>query len=211
MELVAGLDDGASARLLWYANHAHGSGPAYNVVTITALADGAAWERLARQIQRGGLAAWSERLDTLRHDVDAKLLLPVHWSPLQDVDLSSVPATPQDHELSMFMEDTGWPDAPLDDYIDFWGEVYYPLLARQPAGTGLLEIQACFQPAYGTHRRREAILLQKIHRHDRLLELLTTETPPERKAAGTYMAEALTYRDQWESRLLRASRWSPWF
>jgi hypothetical protein len=26
---------------------------------------------------------------------------------------------------------------------------------------------------------------------------------------GTYMADALTYRDQWESRLLRTSAWSP--
>jgi len=211
MELMAGLEGGNGARLLWYANHAHGSGPSYHVVTITALADGATWERLARSVQRGDLAAWAERVDRLRHDVTAKLLLPVHWSPLQEVDLGAVPVTPQDHALSLFMEDTGWPDAPLDDYIDFWGDVYYPLLARQPVGTGLLEIQACFQPAHGTHRRPEAILFQKIHRYDRLLELLTTETPPERRAAGTYMAEALTFRDQWESRLLRTSSWSPWF
>ena len=85
------------------------------------------------------------------------------------------------------------------------------MLTRQPSGTGLLEIKACFQPAHGTHRRREAILFQKIHRHDRLLELLTTETPPERKAPGTYMAEALTFRDQWQSKLLRTSSWSPWW
>jgi hypothetical protein len=211
MELMAAADDGGAARLLWYANHAHGSGPSYHVVTVTAIADGAAWERLVRRIQAGDLREWMAWLDGLRHDVTAKLLLPVHWSPLQDVDMAAVPVTPQDHELTMFMEDTGWPDAPLDDYIDFWGGTYYPLLARQPIGTGLLEIQACFQPAHGTHRRREAILFQKIHRHDRLLELLTTETPAERKAPGTYMAEALTYRDQWESRLLRTSRWSPWW
>jgi hypothetical protein len=107
------------------------------------------------------------------------------------------------------MEDTGWPDAPLDAYIDFWGRDYYPLLARQPAGQRLLDIQACFQVAHGARRRREAILLQRIDNHDRLLDLLTTDTPPERKAPGTYMAEALRYRDQWRSRLLRTTRWSP--
>ena len=32
----------ADARLLWYCHHAHGSGPAYHVVTITAVRDGAA-------------------------------------------------------------------------------------------------------------------------------------------------------------------------
>ena len=31
---------------LWYFNHAMGSGPAYQVVTITALSNGAAWETL---------------------------------------------------------------------------------------------------------------------------------------------------------------------
>ena len=36
-----------NARLLWYANHAHDTGLAYNVVTITGIADGAAWESLA--------------------------------------------------------------------------------------------------------------------------------------------------------------------
>jgi hypothetical protein len=38
-----------NARLLWYTNHAHGSGLAYNVVTVTAIADGTAWEGLARR------------------------------------------------------------------------------------------------------------------------------------------------------------------
>jgi primosomal protein N' len=34
------LGTGDEARLLWYANHAHGSGPAYTVVTVTAVRDG---------------------------------------------------------------------------------------------------------------------------------------------------------------------------
>jgi len=205
MDVLAGSDD---ARLLWYFNHAHGSGPSYQVVTITAVDSGAAWERLAERVTSGDLERWARYVDQLRYDVQGKILLPVHWSPLQDVDLSTV-ATGQTHEPTLYMEDTGWPDSSLDDYIDFWGRDYYPLLARQPADSRLLEIQSCFQVAHGTHKRREAILLQRIHSHDRLLDLLTTETPPERKAPGTYMAEALRYRDQWRSRLLRTAAWSP--
>ena len=56
-----------NARLLWYTNHAHGSGAAYNVVTITGIADGAAWESLARRAQTGDLAPWMHELDNLRH------------------------------------------------------------------------------------------------------------------------------------------------
>ena len=56
MPALAAADE---ARLLWYANHAHGSGPAYNVVTVTVVRDGPAWERLARRIQSGDLQQWN--------------------------------------------------------------------------------------------------------------------------------------------------------
>jgi hypothetical protein len=76
----------------------------------------------------------------------------------------------------------------------------------------ILDIQACFQVAHGSYRRREAMLWQKIedfNNYAALVHLLTTETPPEHRAPGSYMYEALKYRDQWESRLLRTSAWSP--
>nr|VTP01539.1 hypothetical protein BIN_B_04069 [Mycobacterium riyadhense] len=79
------LADGDDARLLWYANHAHGSGPAYTVVSITAVRDGAAWERLALRVQKGDLQKRMRGLDELRHEVEAKLLLPLSWSPIRDV------------------------------------------------------------------------------------------------------------------------------
>ncbi len=204
---VLGRD--GDARLVWYLNHAHGSGPSYRVVTITALADGAAWERLARRVHDGDLRDWAHRVDQSRREVSAKLLLAVDWSPIDELDLGSISAAPADHEPTLFMEDTGWPDSSLADYVDFWGEDYHPLLARQPEATRLLEIQACWVTAPGTGRRPEAILWQRIHSHERLRDLLATEVPPERKAPGTYMAKALTLRDQWESRLLRSSSWSP--
>ena len=61
MPTLAKEDD---ARLLWYTNHAHGSGVSYNVVTITGIADGAAWERLAserpdRATCRPGCGNWT--------------------------------------------------------------------------------------------------------------------------------------------------------
>ncbi|WP_231117880.1 hypothetical protein [Mycobacterium colombiense] len=52
------------------------------------------------------------------------------------------------------------------------------------------------------------------HAHDSnnyaaLVHLLTNEIPPEHRAPGSYMFDALKFRDQWESRLLRTSDWSP--
>ncbi len=208
MPALAKDDD---ARLLWYCNHAHGSGPAYNIVTITAARDGAAWERLAERMQRGNLRGWLRDTDALRHGVSAKLLRPVDWSPLQDVDFGDVPSSSADHELSLFMEDTGWPSAALDDYVAFWGESYFKPMHSRPPAERLLDIQAAFQPWFGAGRRREAILWQKVVDPARLQHLLTHETAPEYKAPGTFMHEALAYRDRWESKLLRTSSWSPYW
>ena len=51
-----GRDD--DARLLYFLKLAHGTGRAYHLVTITALRDGAAYERLATRVQRGDLRSW---------------------------------------------------------------------------------------------------------------------------------------------------------
>ncbi len=206
------LGDGTDARLLWYATQVHGTGPSYRITTVTAVRDGAAWEELARRVATGDLAEWAARVDGLRHDVDAKVLLDVPWSPLAadgELDLAAEAVDPADHEPTLFMEDTGWPHVPIDDYLRFWEEIYLPLLARAPESHRLLEIQACWTPALGAGRRPEGVLWQRVHSHERLLDLFTTELPAERKAPGTYMADALTYRDQWESRLLRTASWSP--
>ena len=70
--------------------------------------------RLARRIQTGDLREWTRELDGYRHDVTAKTLLPVDWSPIQEVDFATVPTDGREHELHLFMEDTGWPTSSLE-------------------------------------------------------------------------------------------------
>jgi hypothetical protein len=201
------LAAGDDARLLWYADHAQGSGPAYTVVTITAIEDGGAWERLALRVQKGDLQKWARGVDELRHDVEAKLLVPLPWSPIQEVPLADVPVDGREHELSLYMEDTMWPHQDkFEEYIDRCGEVYARSLERP---SSMLTIQAAFQPALGSHLRREVTLMQRITRPDALLQLLRSHIPPEHRAPGTWMYDALDLRDQWTSRLLRTSAWSP--
>ena len=98
-----GKDD--DARLLYFLRLAHGTGRAYHTVTITALRDGAAYERLATRMQRGDLRSWASDLDLLRHEVAGKLLLPVDWSPMQDLDLTTIPADGREHDPVLYMED----------------------------------------------------------------------------------------------------------
>lgn len=197
------------ARLLWYTNHAHGSGVSYNVVTVTAVRDGRSWEDLARRVQRGDLQAWMREVDTLRHDVVGKVLVPLHWSPVQAMDLDAVPADGRRHDLTLYMEDTMWPyPGRLQDYIDASGSVYSKSLGAGRSEP-FLTIELALQPAFATHVRGEVVLMQKIHDLDRLQWLLTNDMPPEIRGPGTWMHEALAVRDQWESKLLRTSTWSP--
>jgi hypothetical protein len=205
---MAALAEGDDARLLWYVHQAHGTGPAYRICTITAVRDGAAYGRLLDRVATGDLQKWARDLDGLQYDSVGKVLQPLPWSPLNEVDLAAVPVDPSaEHELTLYMEDTGWPHKPLDDYTAFWGDVYAPLLTKSQ----LLRIEACFQVAFSGGRRPEAILFQKVVSHEGLLRLLETETPAAMKQPGTFMHDALQVRDQWESRLLRTSSWSPLF
>ncbi|AKN17020.1 hypothetical protein MHAE_01885 [Mycobacterium haemophilum DSM 44634] len=204
MPMLAETDE---ARLLWYTNQAHGSGPAYTVITVTAVRDGTAWERLTRRVQKGDLREWMRNLDALRHEVEAKLLVALPWSPLLEMSFDEVPVDGREHEMSLYMEDTMWPyEDKFEEYIVRCGDVYARSL-EQPMS--MLTMHAAFQPALGSHVRREVILMQRISRPEALLDLLRTHIPAEYRAPGTWLHDALDLRDQWTTRLLRTSEWSP--
>lgn len=201
------------ARLLYYLRLAHGTGPSYRIITITGLRDAAAWGALARRVAEGDLAPWIREVDGLRHDVRAKLLEPLPWSPLQEIDLEAVPTSPGEHALTLFMEDTVWPfEGRLEEYIERSGSHYAEEMKRATSvGPRLLTVDAAFRTAFGSHRRREVVLWQKVVRPEGLLRLFAHEVPPEYTRPGTWMHDALELRDQWQSRLLRTTSWSPWY
>ena len=205
------LAKGDEARLLYFLHHAHGTGVSYNVVTITAIRNGAAWERLSQRVHEGDLADWARGLDALRHDVTAKILVPLPWSPLKNLDLAEVPTGVREHDLGLFMEDTVVPyEGKLDAYIERSGSHYAREMKREE-GRRLLSVDASFRTAFGSHRRREIVLWQKVVQPKGLAPLISREVPPEYKRTGTWMHDALELRDRWESKLLRTSSWSPWY
>jgi hypothetical protein len=197
------------ARLLYYLKLAHGTGRAYHHVTITALRDGNAYERLARRVQQGDLREWAAGVDRHRHEVKGKLMLPADWSPFRDVDLDTVPVDGREHEPVLFMEDSAWPhEAKLDAYLEAARTHYAPSLEQQTERS-LLTLLGVFQAALGAPRRREIVLWQRVDFPERLPGLFTRELPGHVKGPGTWMHDALEVRDDWESRLLRSAGWSP--
>jgi hypothetical protein len=73
----------------------------------------------------------------------------------------------------------------------------------------ILELQAMFQVAHGTHQRREIVFWQKVIDHQALLRMIERPARRQDVKPGTYMLDALKYRDQWQSKLLRSASWSP--
>ena len=203
------LAKGSDARLLWYFDLAHGSGLAYRVITVTAVADGGAYGRLAERVARGDLQAWGRHLDALQHESVGRILSPLSWSPAIGA-LADVPTESVDGEPTMYMEDTMWP---------FPGKLRDRTSRRPARSTGRalaaedaqmqMSIGLALQTMPGSGRSPEVTLLQKLSSLPRLIELLTKDIPAEVTGPGSWMHEALDLRDQWRSKLLRTAVWSP--
>lgn len=196
------------ARVAYVLRHTHGTGPSYRLVTLTALEGAPAYGALAEST---ALREAAVALDALRHDVEAKLLEPLPWSPLQRLDLASLPASGADRDLTLYMEDTVWPrEGKLEEYVAKSGAHYAREMAgHEQKGRAMLQVQGGFRTVFGSGRRREIVLWQKVVDARLVLGLLTREVPPELAKPGIWMHDALALRDQWQSRLLRTVRWSP--
>ncbi len=94
------------ARLAWYLYSTHGAGDAYIVTVVTALRDGAAWERLSRRLRYGDLADWLLDVDRFTYWSQSTLLVPTEWSPTAELDLDSLPISGAEHEVQVYREDT---------------------------------------------------------------------------------------------------------
>ncbi|MBO0728463.1 MAG: hypothetical protein J2P57_04340 [Acidimicrobiaceae bacterium] len=139
-----------------------------------------------------------------------KALLAAPWSPLSNWDevatIGSGAAAPD--RPRVFMEDTGWPYAPVSDYVDFQRREYWePLQQWAATGGGLLKLWGFFLVASGTGRRPEAVFLQEVLDLRALQQLVSEpeEYDPD-TFPGSYMVHGLEYRDQWRSRLLVLSQ-----
>ena len=202
------LAEGSDARLAWYFDLAHGSGLAYRVVTVTALADGPAYVRLAERVARGDLRSWARRLDGLQHESMGRVLAPLPWSPAPPP-LADIPTDGATGESSLFMEDTMWPfPGKLREYVEAAGAVYRPSLGAKEARMHM-DVALGAETMPGAGRSPEVTLLQRLSSLDPLISLLTEDLPAQVTGPGSWMHQALELRDRWRSRLLRTAPWSP--
>jgi hypothetical protein len=203
-EWVPLVEAGGGARLLWYWHLTHGTGASYQAVSLTAVRDWATWGEMAARMRASPDGRrWREASASLRREVVGKLLEPVAWSPLQDVELG-VATVPDSADTNLYLHDTGWPyPGKLDAYVEALGSIYFP----QTRGSRMIRVDACLTVCPGSGRGQEVVLLQTILDWPAFSRLLTEGERPSRP--GDWMEEGLKYRDRWESKLLRPAAWSP--
>ena len=123
----------------------------------------------------GDLSDLTSRLDSYRYEVTGKLLRPVYWSRDAGGRSAEVPTDGREHELSLFMQDTGWPDAPLDDYIELWDHDYWQHMRQTPARQEAPRHPGLLSGGPRLGHPPEAILMQKIMNFSILGGLLTSQ------------------------------------
>jgi len=199
------VEERREARLLWFWDHTHGTGPSYQAITMTAVRDWATWGAIVDRMRTdAAFRDWDRRVWGLRREVTRKLMLPTDWSPLRDVDLAATTPVAETDTPAMFLHDTGWPfPGKLEEYAAALGSIFLPQVLQ----SRMIAVEACWTTAPGTGKHHEVLLLQRILDWDRFAQLITRgETGQQR---GGWMVEGLRFRDRWESKLLRCARWSP--
>ena len=96
----------------------------------------------------------------MRHEVKGKLLLPVDWSPMRDLDLATVPTDGREHDAVLYMEDSAWPyEAKLDTYLEK-ARTHDAEPRATPERSLPSRCSRCSKP-FGAPRRREVIPWQR--------------------------------------------------
>jgi len=195
------LEEDGQARLLWYWELTHGTGPSYQAVSIAAVRDWTTWGTLAESRRARD---WQREACALRREVTAKILLPTPWSPLPEPDLTIRPAAVETGTPALYLHDTGWPfSGKLEEYVEALGTIFHP----QTKQTRMISVVACWTTAPGTGRHHEVLLLQRIENWEQFSHLITRGEQGHQRRG--WMLEGLRYRDRWESKLLRCAPWSP--
>jgi hypothetical protein len=185
------------ARLAWYLYSTHGAGDGYIVSVITAVRDGAAWERLSRRLRYGDLADWLLDVDRFTYWSQSRLLVATDWSPTADLDFDSLPADAVEHDVRVFREDTIAGPA-----------IEGAISAPKRAAGDVMECIAGFRPFFApANEAREVTVLYRVISADALESAYVTDTGWDDWKGS--LTPRLPVGAHGTTRMLRNVPWSP--
>ena len=204
-EYLPAVGRDAGTRLIWCVWSTDGAVAHTEAITMVAIQDTAALERLSSRCRSGDLASLHARLAHLRVDVQTRITKSLRYDPLK-VDLadrcrSSRSNTPRGSYMHDFVppcigQRRGYEDAMANIYMAM-------------TDTELLDVVlwAGLEPVVGPVP--EQINISRINRTQAVVDLIAKEFPRDIKKLGSWMYDALNVRDHWTTRLVRCAPWSP--
>jgi hypothetical protein len=204
---VPALATEGGMRLVWCARSMPGSIAFPEMVTMTAVEDGSALERLGARLRGGDLRDLSVELGRHRLDLTTRLLASLEEFDPYTVDLDDVPLVRTDAPSEMYIHDFVVPQPGM--------QRIYEVQMRE-AFMKMLEMEALpmktwggFETVSGGGRVPLSLMITYIANAAAITNLLSEGNPRVVPEPGSWMREGLKLRDTWVSRLVRSVTWSP--
>lgn len=196
------------ARLVWCARSMPGAVSFPEIVTLTAVRDGAALERFGTRLRDGDLSDDAAALEAVRAGVARRVLSQLDFSPI-DIDLAAIPAHPESHRQQgeLYIHDFVPPQPGMQrEFESKLAEVFAFLRDLKELGA---PIWAAFETVAGGGPSPENLMVTQLANAEALMRTLTVEVPRDAVIPGMWMYDGLKVRDTWTSRLLCTVDWSP--
>jgi hypothetical protein len=198
------LERESGARLVWCVRTLPGTVCGSEIITLTALVDGDALERLGERIRDGDLEELALSLSADRVGLAQRVMTSLPFSEYEpdrtDGDAEHAPPVAYIHD---FVPPRTGRQRPYEEAM---AQVFLKTLE---AGSFDFVMWAGLQTVAGGGPIPENTMITGVRSPEVLTTLLTTGNSREDFQPGAWMFEALKLRDTWISRLVRASPWSP--
>jgi hypothetical protein len=198
-------DDGM--RVVWSARSMPPAISYPEIVTLTAVTDGAALERFGERKRGGDLRDRSAELDRRRRGHTIRVMAGLEGFNPYTVELGELPLVRSDAPSEMYIHDFVIPRLGMQRTYEIqMRESFIKMLEFEALP---MMIWAGLETVAGGGRTPESLMVTHIKHARAIAELLEHDNPRVAPEPGTWMSDALKLRDTWISRLVRSLPWSP--
>jgi hypothetical protein len=206
-DLVPALATQPGTRLVWCARSMPGTASWPELVTMTAVTDGAALEQLAERYRSGDLRDVSTELDQHRQDRTVRVLAALEEFNPYTVDLDDLPLVRDGAPTEMYIHDWVVPQPGMQRIYEVQMRVAFMAMLEMEALP--MKTWGGFETVAGGGRVPLSLMLTHIAHSAAIAGLLSEGNPRVTPEPGSWMREGLKLRDTWVSRLVRSVPWSP--
>jgi hypothetical protein len=205
-EWVPALAD-HDTRLVWAVRSEAASISFPEIITLTAVADGDALQRLAERMRGGDLRDGSRQLDEHRRGHTTRVVAALEEFNPYTVALDGLPVVRSDASTELYIHDFVIPRLGMQRIYEVQMREYFMKMLEIEALP--MKTWAGFETVAGGGRTPESIMVTHVNNSRALAELVVHGNPRMRVEPGTWMADALKLRDTWTAGGGGGLPWSP--